>query len=152
MVIQRHSIIFMSLATGTTIVDGSFGKARSFNGTSDYIDVGTGLGIGWTSSFTIEAWAKVSTSGGEEYILGNHWRAGTAIGLGLARDSTKPYFLSGANPSSCSSCPISEETSSGGSWETSRMDRQRIRSCSIRQTSTLVSIFIASRCGEITVK
>ena len=45
-------------ATGTTIVDGVFGKARSFNGSSDFVDCGSGASLDILSKFTFEAWIK----------------------------------------------------------------------------------------------
>lgn len=47
--------------TGTTYVNGKFGGARSFNGSSDYIDVGNGSGLQITSSITVGAWVKLSS-------------------------------------------------------------------------------------------
>ena len=46
-------------ATGTTIVPGVFGKARSFNGSSDFIDCGSGSSIDITADLTLEAWINV---------------------------------------------------------------------------------------------
>jgi len=43
-------------ATGTTIVDGVFGKARSFNGTSDFVDCGPGGFV--LTNMTLEVWAN----------------------------------------------------------------------------------------------
>ncbi|MBI3189344.1 MAG: VCBS repeat-containing protein, partial [Ignavibacteriales bacterium] len=46
-------------ATGTTIVDGKFGKARSFNGSTDYISVPDNSVFNFgNSDFTIECWVK----------------------------------------------------------------------------------------------
>lgn len=50
-------------ATGTTIVDGRFGKTRSFNGTSDYVSVPKNDGFNFGSNpFTVETWVKFSTA------------------------------------------------------------------------------------------
>ncbi|MFH0992072.1 MAG: LamG-like jellyroll fold domain-containing protein, partial [bacterium] len=46
-------------ATGTIIVDGRFGKARSFNGTSDGIDLGKSLLSASAPTFTFESWIKM---------------------------------------------------------------------------------------------
>jgi len=55
--------------TGTSIVTGMFGNSRSFNGTSDYIDVpGTGT-LNFTKDFTLEAWIKTSDTGNVRNIL-----------------------------------------------------------------------------------
>ena len=46
-------------ATGTTIVDGKMGKARSFNGTSsDYVSLSNQISFSDTSNFTLETWYK----------------------------------------------------------------------------------------------
>ncbi len=49
-------------ATGTTIVDGRFGKARSFNGSSDYIVVGTNNMPKASAPQTISVWYYVSSN------------------------------------------------------------------------------------------
>lgn len=43
--------------TGTSLIDGISGKARSFNGSSDYVDIGTATP---SSDMTIETWVKIS--------------------------------------------------------------------------------------------
>ena len=43
-------------ATGTTIVDGVFGKARSFNGSSDYVSVPDTAALRIIGDLTLEAW------------------------------------------------------------------------------------------------
>ncbi len=45
-------------ATGTTIVDGKFGKARSFNGSSDLVNAGTDASLDISDNLTIEGWVK----------------------------------------------------------------------------------------------
>ncbi|MBI3195320.1 MAG: LamG domain-containing protein [Ignavibacteriae bacterium] len=48
---------YSGTATGTTIVNGKFGKARSFNGTSDKIYIGDPASIyNLTNQITVEAW------------------------------------------------------------------------------------------------
>ncbi|TSA21922.1 hypothetical protein D4R75_05630, partial [bacterium] len=51
-------------ATGTTIADGRFGKARRFNGISDFVNVmhSNSLNIQATDGFTAEAWVNFSES------------------------------------------------------------------------------------------
>jgi hypothetical protein len=57
--------------TGTTIVDGRLGKARSFNGTtSDYINLGNIFDFSGTKPFTIEAWVYTNTVGTQRAIIG----------------------------------------------------------------------------------
>ncbi|KKU57535.1 MAG: hypothetical protein UX80_C0014G0002, partial [Candidatus Amesbacteria bacterium GW2011_GWA2_47_11b] len=48
--------------TGTTSVDGFYGKARSFNGTSDYVDIGSESSLSLGSEFAIEAWIKLDVT------------------------------------------------------------------------------------------
>lgn len=59
-------------ATGTKVVAGRAGQARSFNGTSDYItlaDPGNGtLSFGPSESFTVECWFKTSSPNPMELI------------------------------------------------------------------------------------
>jgi len=49
-------------ATGTTIVDGKYRKARSFNGSSDYINAGKDSTLDLTSTGSISVWAKPNRS------------------------------------------------------------------------------------------
>jgi len=61
-------------ATGTTIVDGVKGKARSFNGSSDYILCGSSKGwlkFSQNSPFAISCWFKATTfpTTGNSYLL-----------------------------------------------------------------------------------
>ena len=53
--------------SGTTQVDGKIGKARSFNGSSDYIDGGTGSTLNPTSAISVEAWLKANDIIGQIY-------------------------------------------------------------------------------------
>ncbi|MFZ5391911.1 MAG: LamG-like jellyroll fold domain-containing protein [Patescibacteria group bacterium] len=58
-------------ATGTKIIDGKFGKARSFNGTtSDYISIphSADLDFERTSTFSISSWFKSNTTGYESIV------------------------------------------------------------------------------------
>mgnify|MGYP001617332601 CR=1 FL=1 len=48
-------------ATGTTIISGKVGKARSFNGTSDYVAVAGNGGLNITDNLTLSAWIKPTT-------------------------------------------------------------------------------------------
>ena len=54
--------------TGTTSVKGKIVNARSFNGSSDYINTGSSINLA-NSSFTISTWAKRSTIGASHMIL-----------------------------------------------------------------------------------
>ena len=50
-------------ATGTTVVSGVFGKARSFDGEDDEVDVGTDSSLTVTDiSFSLEVWLKTTSS------------------------------------------------------------------------------------------
>ncbi len=53
-------------ATGTTIVDGRFGKAKYFNGTSDYIIVPLSQSLMPESSLTVECWIFPTGNGGTD--------------------------------------------------------------------------------------
>ena len=55
-------------ATGTTIIDGVFGKARSFNGTSDDVQVPYDASFGATNVGTIEIWVYPTET--NNFILG----------------------------------------------------------------------------------
>ncbi|MBI2356476.1 LamG domain-containing protein, partial [Candidatus Dojkabacteria bacterium] len=61
--------------TGTTIAKGISGKARTFNGTSDYIDAGSSstLKFTLTDNFSISGWVNVVSDSTERVIVGNGW-------------------------------------------------------------------------------
>ncbi len=56
--------------TGTTTTTGISDKGRSFNGTSDYIDMGDPVEVDFgTGNFTLEAWVKRDTIGATQMII-----------------------------------------------------------------------------------
>ena len=54
--------------TGTTVVSGKLGNARSFNGSGEYINLAS-TPIAGTGSFSIFAWIKTSTTGTRKQII-----------------------------------------------------------------------------------
>ena len=59
--------------TGTTVVDGIFGKGRKFNGSSDYLTVPDSANWNFgTGAFTIDFWVKTSYTGGSTQVLAAH--------------------------------------------------------------------------------
>lgn len=78
--------------TGTTYIKGKIGGARSFNGTSDYITVGSNTGLSPTSKVSVSAWIKSdSTISAIETIYD---RLNTAQGYGLYIDANgKAVFV-----------------------------------------------------------
>lgn len=55
--------------TGTTVVTGLFGNARSFNGSSNYINVNDNGSLNFTGDFTLEAWIKTTDTGNSTNIV-----------------------------------------------------------------------------------
>src|SRR3989338_1902942 len=45
---------------GTTLINGFYGNGRSFNGTTDYIEVEDSDSLDLTSTGTVEAWVKLA--------------------------------------------------------------------------------------------
>lgn len=60
-------------ATGTTIVDGVFGKARDFDGLDDYVDCGNGASLDITDAITVEAWVKPELTGEDLQVIVDRW-------------------------------------------------------------------------------
>ncbi|MCX6132220.1 MAG: FG-GAP-like repeat-containing protein [Ignavibacteriales bacterium] len=54
-------------ATGTSIINGKFGKGRSFNGTTDYIDIPHTASLNSSTNLTIEAWVTLNQYGGNPH-------------------------------------------------------------------------------------
>ncbi len=72
---------YHGVASGTTIVDGQFGKARSFNGTSDVINTSYNGNFG-TGPFTVEFWINLnSLSAPHQNIIGNRTPGNWWIGV-----------------------------------------------------------------------
>jgi fibronectin type 3 domain-containing protein len=60
-------------ATGTTIVDGRFGKARSFNGTNDRMSISNETQFDFISGdFTVEAWVRPTSTSGIQDIVSKY--------------------------------------------------------------------------------
>ncbi|KKU76637.1 MAG: hypothetical protein UY03_C0029G0005 [Parcubacteria group bacterium GW2011_GWA2_47_64] len=78
--------------TGTTVVDGIFGKARKFNSSSDYLTSGTVdtyknfHGAADTSGFkwTIDFWTKINSFSALQDFIGNTLNADTDAGFRIA--------------------------------------------------------------------
>lgn len=89
--------------TGTTIVPGKIGKARSFNGSSDYVSVTDNSSLN-PSTFTIELWAK-KNSEPSDWGRVLHKTNGSNNGWTLLFDnlSTKKLYLSIYNNAGSSS-------------------------------------------------
>jgi hypothetical protein len=61
-------------ASGTTIVDGKYRKARSFNGSSDYIEVPDNTSLDVTGNLTIGAWIyPTNIAKGRQGIVFKHY-------------------------------------------------------------------------------
>jgi len=79
--------------TGSHWTNGKIGKAGSFNGSSDLVDVGNNLQPR-TGSYTVSAWAKTSVLGYQD-IFGNYWSVTPLSAFELRTNNNgKPYFLS----------------------------------------------------------
>jgi hypothetical protein len=92
-------------ATGTTIVDGRFGKARSFNAASDNISVPTNVNLK-SSTLTVEAWINnacsdpISCGGQTPFIIStvNGVNASDGgYGLGLDQSNRLTFGVRGTN-------------------------------------------------------
>jgi hypothetical protein len=96
-------------ATGTTIVDGKYRKARSFNGSSDYVEVPDDASLDITDTITITAWVKWNTFKDYGTILdkGTGGSAST-FNYGLWSYSSSNSYLRGwiGNGTSSQSIPL----------------------------------------------
>jgi hypothetical protein len=92
-------------AVGSTVVSGKYNKARSFNGTSDYIGVGV-LNNG-TSVKTVEFWINPSSNAGEFIDLNNGTNYVNATGGTISAPGFTTIYVNGSVSS----------TISAGSWQ-----------------------------------
>ena len=60
---------------GATWVEGKYGKALSFDGVNDYVDLGTPVALDLQAPMTIEAWVKRASNGTHDDII-SHGHAG----------------------------------------------------------------------------
>ncbi|MCX6142064.1 MAG: LamG domain-containing protein, partial [Ignavibacteriales bacterium] len=70
-------------ATGTSVVAGRFGSARSFNGSTDFIEGASSKLVFSGKDYTLEAWIKTSSSSRQAIITTHNPAAGTASNTGL---------------------------------------------------------------------
>jgi len=82
---------------GTTLVKGKWGNARSFNGTSDYIEMADSSSLSITGDLTVEAFIKRSVKDTEQTILGK-WDdgIGKSYRLWLSADNKLNFSVAGA--------------------------------------------------------
>ena len=76
--------------SSTDVGLGNFGSARTFNGSSDFINAGSNINLA-NSSFTLEAWAKKGANGIISGIMGQGTNANNA-GLQLGFRATNVFF------------------------------------------------------------
>ncbi|MBS4028754.1 MAG: T9SS type A sorting domain-containing protein [Ignavibacteriales bacterium] len=69
-------------ATGTTIINGKFGKGRSFNGTTDGVTIANSPSLQITNNLTLECWINASS-----------FNAGTIISKGTTHYRTYAIYL-----------------------------------------------------------
>lgn len=83
-------------ATGTTVTQGKYGKARSFTTTSDKVATSNVVSTA-TSNFTLEAWVKWSGNTGSNQLIAYNGNSGTSgWGIYLASsDSNQIHLLYG---------------------------------------------------------
>jgi len=74
---------------GAGWVDGKFGKALSFNGVNDYVEVADSASLRITGELTIEAWVNEAVSKTQSKIVSR--RLGGAYFYFLGVDNGKPY-------------------------------------------------------------
>ena len=85
-------------ATGTTIVDGKLGKARSFNGSSDYASIPNNSSLNTTSQMTVEYWMKPADLSSQHeqiarwnYQVDGSW--GIATGSPMANNELGAFIM-----------------------------------------------------------
>jgi len=76
--------------TGTTVVDGFFGKARSFNGSSNWISIGNPASLQITGQITLEAWVNTSASSAYRGIISKMGTGSGQYGY-LLRENSSGY-------------------------------------------------------------
>jgi len=77
--------------TGTTVAEGFFGKARSFNGSSYWISVGNPASLQITGQLTLEAWVNTSASSANRGIISKMGTGGIGQNVYLLRENTSGY-------------------------------------------------------------
>lgn len=80
-----------TLTNGPTWADGRFGKAASFDGTDDYVNIASMTGLP-SGMMTVSAWVKISTHKNYNNIVGHEWTASNGSWLLFSNSSGNVYF------------------------------------------------------------
>lgn len=80
-----------TLTNGPTWTDGRFGKAVSFDGTDDYVNIASMSGLS-SSAITVSAWVKISAHKNWNNVVGHEWVASNGSWLLFSDSSGNAYF------------------------------------------------------------
>jgi hypothetical protein len=83
---------FNGSGIATSVVDGIFGKARSFNGVDDYIVVAHDSSQNITGGITISAWVSINTVSGAKTIVDKMYTADAKIQYAFDITDDELYF------------------------------------------------------------
>lgn len=101
-------------ASGTTIVNGRFGKARNFDGIADYVEgTSSSFNLG-SSSFTVEAGVRTSSSSGQAIFTTHHTVASKYSNIGL--------YIAGGTGNGFSDIDINNGQGSSTNWNGRRIN------------------------------
>ena len=70
---NNNTGVFATAASSPAWTSGKVGGALSFNGTTTYVDAGTGASLNITNAITVEVWVKKSGGDGTYMAIGSKW-------------------------------------------------------------------------------
>jgi hypothetical protein len=87
-----------TLQNGPIWVDGKYVKALSFDGTDDYVSIGSSSSLEFSQQFTVACWAKVEDSTGDhQVILAQNYGYSDIYGIEYQPDGHTPQFFVGTS-------------------------------------------------------
>ena len=92
---------------GATVTTGEIDGAASFNGSTNYIDIGSGASLNITSAITMSAWIKIAASGAYYHIIGGYQGSSPNPGYG---------FIVGGVPGSTTDGHLAYWSQTHGVW------------------------------------
>jgi hypothetical protein len=99
----------------TTLTQGVVGKARSFNGTSDYISVQSNASLNLNTGFTLQAWIK-TTSSARQFAIAKFSDAANGRGYAFGTNAGNLYAELAKTDASFSNISTGGATVNDGNW------------------------------------
>ena len=95
--------------TGTTYVNGKVGGARSFNGSSNYISIGSNTNLSPTSQVTVAAWIKSDSAISSTETIYDRLNSTQGYGLYINASGQAVFSINGGSSTAVSSLRVDDQ-------------------------------------------